>query len=78
MLYHYLRVNLEKAQQELDDTTYGVMLAFHFLIDLYKHHLIALVEAKSGDARAACHSVCTLRSHLLVLDGKFMPTTLFY
>lgn len=48
---------------------------FSFLVDIYEHRLIAVVEADGDDAQVIYHIVYALRSYLLVFVNTFIYMT---
>lgn len=62
----YLGVGPGKTHQELNDTR-GYDVMFSFLIDLYKDHLVATLDADGDDIHFAYHRVCALRLYFFIL-----------
>ena len=68
MMVQYLVVDSCDAQKEIDDTRRW-HARFSFLKELYKYHLVAVVETDGYDAHVLYHRACALRSYLMYLVG---------
>lgn len=68
LIVNHLRVDLVKAQEEIDDTR-GCHTIFSFHVNNYVDHLHADVDVTSDYACVTYHRVCALRSYFIILIG---------